>query len=186
MPASYNITDSSETLNNMSRWPPSQSVLHHVKGMGVEFYSKFKYQVKHCYRILNDVIGYYNLQDRVFVFRDNLRLVFSLDDMFRLTGLPISGKPVVASEIIEDNMFRNAFGVDPLDEHHPNGLPTLNEGKKIRVKWLKDTYQNVGTTVGSVDELGHVRAYMLYFLSSCVIPDTSDCSYVPTMWLQLV
>nr|GMD28190.1 serine/threonine-protein phosphatase 7 long form homolog [Ipomoea batatas] len=106
-----NIQGFTERINNLQQWPPTSELLRVLSGMGLEYINLLSYNVGVDHNLISVVIDSYDHVQRAFVFGNDIKLVYSLQDIFYLTGLPINGKAVAGVTKQPAIAFEEAFGV---------------------------------------------------------------------------
>ncbi|XP_026423486.1 protein MAIN-LIKE 1-like [Papaver somniferum] len=181
----YKIDSTTEYINNIDDWKPSKAVLHYVKGMGLEFLHQendrgLKFPIHRSFQLLNELLWFYNKEDKVFFFND-IKLSYGLQDVFYLTGLPINGKRVSGEVFDAREQFERIFGYKPL-----KGDAIMDVNGNINLSALKKLYRNIGNdSVELTEEVRqHICAYMLYHLHCFVVPELdgkASTRYLPLL-----
>lgn len=90
------------------------------------------------------------------------KLIYSLEDVLYITGLPISGKPVTGTDYSSQSDASQVF-VDCLGK-----APSTLTGSRIQFRWLKDNFEKVPEEIDTEHQefIFYVRAYILAIISS--------------------
>ena len=173
----------SESINNVFTWTVPNNALEELREMkmGIEFFNGIpEKHIKHSSPFLEALVDCYNPVDMNFIF-NGIPLLFGLEDIFYIMGLPIDGIPVsgvIGS--IDDKAFQAAFG--------RNSTGAFKAGNKTKIKhsWLKKTFKDMSNlTPDHADWKPYIRAYLMYIIGSLILPDASS-SYVSSNYLQLL
>ncbi|KAK1570326.1 hypothetical protein Q3G72_000203 [Acer saccharum] len=163
-----------EQLNNLGGWKPPDEVIDQLEmwGLNFRYFSTLEYPFKHDNVLLDLLADRYNNNDRCFDI-NGVRFLFTLKDVFFITGLPIDGKPVTG--IVKDirSLFLEAFNIDT-NEFDKRNSPIID--KRIKLAWLKRHFSTMDVTREDARWLPYIRAYVLYIIGSYIIVDsTGSC-----------
>ncbi|XP_071909769.1 protein MAIN-LIKE 1-like [Coffea arabica] len=150
-------------------------VVEVLTGSGFENLLKFTgFFGIHCHYLVQAFATKYNSNTQSFILgqENAVKLYFGLRDILQITGLPISGIPLVCQE---------ARGEEIANEIFPN-LVVHFEMKGFHLKTLRD----IATLKASDKEFAHpldirVRATVLYLLGCLIFPDSS-CTHVRAIY----
>ncbi|KAH0994518.1 hypothetical protein GBA52_018382 [Prunus armeniaca] len=154
-----------EPLNNLVRWPITEELREALTRIGLGFFEHFKFQMRLDCTMVNALLRHYDRNLKCFIFNGN-SLYFSLVDVLLITGMPIEGRPVIGRIGKTENLFFNAFGIDP--------PPESLDGGRIRLSWLREKYSNNPVRPDEDGWAHYLRAYIMYVIGSYLIPD--DCT----------
>ncbi|XP_012572767.1 serine/threonine-protein phosphatase 7 long form homolog [Cicer arietinum] len=91
----------------------------------------------------------------------------TLEDVYYILGLNVSGLPVSGSNFVQvKQICQDYLGVIP-----PDGA---TKGNSIKLKWLKDTFDDVGENASELEKQASCRAYILRMIRGLLMPDKSN------------
>ncbi|XP_012573198.1 serine/threonine-protein phosphatase 7 long form homolog [Cicer arietinum] len=91
----------------------------------------------------------------------------TLEDVYYILGLNVSGLPVSGSNFVQvKQICQDYLGVIP-----PDGA---TKGNSIKLKWLKDTFDDVGENASELEKQASCRAYILRMIGGLLMPDKSN------------
>ncbi|XP_021818345.1 protein MAIN-LIKE 2-like [Prunus avium] len=154
-----------EPLNNLVRWPITEELREALTRIGLGFFERFKFQMRLDCTMVNALLRHFDRNLKCFTFNGN-SLYFSLVDVLLITGMPVDGRPVIGRIGKTENLFFNAFGIDP--------PPESLDGGRIRLSWLREKYSNNPVRSDEDGWAHYLRAYIMYVIGSYLIPD--DCT----------
>lgn len=90
------VTSVKDHLNNLRLWTPDENVISALEGSCFHNLAQFHnhpYKFTHNNALLSVIISFYNKDDRFFEFGGN-RVLFGLEDVLYMTGLPVDAESV--------------------------------------------------------------------------------------------
>nr|XP_004490105.1 protein MAIN-LIKE 2-like [Cicer arietinum] len=91
----------------------------------------------------------------------------TLEDVYYILGLNVSSFPISGSNFVNvKDVCQEYLGVIP-----PEGA---TKGNFIKLKWIKDTFDNVGENASEVEKQASCRAYILRMIGGLLMPDKSN------------
>mgnify|MGYP004713412115 CR=1 FL=1 len=138
-----------------------------LEGSGFENLLKLtSYNGKHCHYLIQAFATKYSSDNQTFILdqNGNLKLYFGLRDILHITGLPISGMPLIIQEAQGEDIAREIF----------SNLEVYHKNRGFSLKTLK----HIAINKTSENEFEHpleirVRATVLYLLGCLIFPDSS-------------
>lgn len=167
-----------DNLNNLVGWKLDGRVQERVKDTGFDGLLRLtNLPVSHNLPLLSALVESYDERKRCFVF-NNHRVVFGLEDVLYITGLPVDGNPVTGIDGNGKQMCKKYLGCNGCGEKR-TGITNF--------EWLQENFELVPETIDkdSPEIEPYVRAFLLYLIGSVVVPDYSG-SRVPVMYLSLM
>lgn len=152
------ITSSNQQFDKLKAWNLDTRVKSRLEGTGFDTYVKYaEITVLHDFSILNALLACY--RDGSFNFGEN-KLVIGLEDVLRITGLPIDGKAFIGSTLDCKQLALDIFGIVEEDK------------TSCRLSWLKDNFEVVPAHIDQNSEeiRKYVIAFMLFVLGTTIIP----------------
>nr|XP_027186726.1 protein MAINTENANCE OF MERISTEMS-like [Cicer arietinum] len=90
----------------------------------------------------------------------------TLEDVYYILGLNVSGLPVSGSNFVQVKQICDYLGVIT-----PDGA---TKGNSIKLKWLKNTFDDVGENASELEKQASCRAYILRMIGGLLMPDKSN------------
>ena len=173
-----NVDKTADYLNNLEKWELDWRVKERLKESGFDGLLRLTtFPVTHDLQLLSALVESYDDVNRCFIV-NNHKLVYGLEDILHLIGLPIDGKPVT--------------GIDPKNQQLSQKYlgccnPECRFAGSASFVWLKQMFERVpeNIDINSPEIEPYVRAFLLYLIGSIVVPDRSGNS-VPLMYLSLM
>ncbi|XP_027190542.1 serine/threonine-protein phosphatase 7 long form homolog [Cicer arietinum] len=94
----------------------------------------------------------------------------TLEDVYYILGLNVSGFPVSGSNFVNIKEICH----DYLGVISPQGA---TKGNSIKLKWLKDTFDDVGENASVLEKQASCRAYILRMIGGLLMSDKSNNRY---------
>ncbi|CAL8997675.1 unnamed protein product [Prunus brigantina] len=154
------ISSTNQQLDKLMKWNVDKRVECRLEGTGFDTYLKYaRLTVKHDFAMLNAILACYKKGRFIF---SKWKYVLGLEDVLRITGLPIDGNPVTGSNLDSRELAWKIFGI-----------VEYNKGTKCSLSWLKSNFEIVPPQLDGKEIDKYVIAYMLYLLGACILPDKS-------------
>ncbi|KAL6297246.1 hypothetical protein ACE6H2_005388 [Prunus campanulata] len=154
------ISSTNQQLDKLTKWNVDKRVKCRLEGTGFDTYLKYaRLTVKHDFAMLNAILACYKKGHFIF---GKWKYVLGLEDVLRITGLPIDGNPVTGSNLDSRELAWTIFG-----------MVECNKGTKCSLSWLKSNFEVVPPQLDAKEIDKYVIAYMLYVLGTCILPDKS-------------
>lgn len=178
-------------LQNLKKWNVDARVQERIKGTGFDGLLRLTtFPVNPSLPLLHALIECYDIESRCFVF-NNHKLVFGLEDVLYITGLPVDGDPVTVSNAIHldgNVLCKQYLGLCPTRNQTKN----KNSSRKgceqtIKLNWLRQNFEAVPEHIDRDSPWiePYVRAFILFLIGAVVVPDTCG-NNVPLMYLSLL
>uniref|UniRef100_A0A1S2Z8S2 Protein MAIN-LIKE 2-like n=1 Tax=Cicer arietinum TaxID=3827 RepID=A0A1S2Z8S2_CICAR len=91
----------------------------------------------------------------------------TLEYVYYILGLNVSGFPVTGSNFVNvKEICQDYLGVIP-----PQGA---TKGNSIKLKWLKDTFDDVSENASVLEKQASCRAYILHMIGGLLMSDKSN------------
>lgn len=144
--------------------------------------------------LINAMVSHFDMDSNCFIINDH-HLCFGLQDVYFLTGLPITGKPVTGVDCDANGLCIRLLGKE-------NYLVVKNKGKEnngddddvddgpkkkdcVNLNQLRNDFATVPQGIDNEGLDKYVRAYVLYIIGSVIATDEEN-TCVPTMYLALL
>lgn len=160
-----------EPFNNLKKWPISVALQSWLDRIGFGFLSKLnqhKSDIRLDRKLVKYIVTSYNKDSHCFEF-NGIQFYFSLIDVYLLTGLPVSGEPVVGRLNESIILFNKAFPTFHVDCKAEN---MFRKGKLL-TSWLRDKFSSLEVYEGDALWDEYRRAFMLWCIASYIVPDAS-------------
>ncbi|XP_038724032.1 uncharacterized protein LOC120015610 isoform X2 [Tripterygium wilfordii] len=165
-----------EHLNSLSRWTLDERVESLVDRTCFSTFRGAKFPMTCHLPLLNSLLRLYDVDMHFFDF-GNFKLLFSLEDILMITGLPIDGKPVTGEDKDPQAVCEAYLGMS-------DGA-FIGKNKTIAIQWLKTRFEVVPADADDHQLLIHARAYILYTIGVSIFAEPTP-SYVPAYYLPLL
>lgn len=159
--------------NKLKKWPISQALQSWLDRIGFGFLSGLNQnETKIDRKLVKYLVTSYNKNSSCFEF-NGIQLFFSLIDVYMLTGLPVTGKPVLGHTDDKFVLFDKAFpSVQIMDCKDKSS--SIFEKAKIKTTWLLNRFSSLQVNEGDPLWDEYRRAFMLWCISSYIVPDASS------------
>lgn len=164
--------------NTLAMWNPDNRVLERVFGSGFDVVYQMGSSMRPDMNLFMSFVHCYSLEHNCFILGGTM-ITPTLDDVARIMGLPIDGKPVTGRDY-KGNEWEDLC-------RELLGSPQFASGKsksQIKVKSLHDL-RDVPEDVSDGDLDMHVRAFVLHVIGCLVCPSV-DASRMPSMFLSVL
>lgn len=158
-------TDHSYKLKS---WRLDERVRQMIENTSLYRFASNVLPIRLDHNLLSFLCQSYNLVDNCFHIGSR-RLYLGLEDILYLTGLPINGKAVIASDIGVQPMCNRLLGIAPSGNRSDFFL------------WELKPLENVPNDCENIDM--YVRAYLLYVLGCVLVPRNNQ---VPGAFVRLL
>ena len=91
-------------MNNVLDWTPPDNIKEELKKTGFGFLLSLTSKVRHNFPLLSAIIDCYDPREGIFNFGSR-KLIFGLEDVLYIIGLPIDGKPITGSTCDFSDLF---------------------------------------------------------------------------------
>ncbi|XP_021822726.1 serine/threonine-protein phosphatase 7 long form homolog isoform X2 [Prunus avium] len=172
------IDEAFDGINNLKEWKLDKRVKQRIKDSGFDGLLRLTtFPVNHDLPLLSALVESYDVKSRCFVF-NGYKLVFGLEDVLYITGLPVDGNPVTGIDSKGNELCMKYLGRNVCDETR-KGLTNS--------AWLRNNFEVVPETIDqdSPEIEPYVRAFLLYLIGSIVVPSYHGTN-VPVMYLSLM
>lgn len=165
-------------INNLKEWKIDKRVKQRIKDSGFDGLLRLTtFPVNHDLPLLSALVESYDVKSRCFVFNGH-KLVFGLEDVLYITGLPVDGNPVTGIDSKGNELCMKYLGRNVCDKTRTGFTNSA---------WLRKNFEVVPETIDqdSPEIEPYVRAFLLYLIGSLVVPSYHGAN-VPVMYLSLM
>ncbi|CAB4289107.1 unnamed protein product [Prunus armeniaca] len=165
-------------INNLKEWKIDKRVKQRIKDSGFDGLLRLTtFPVNHDLPLLSALVESYDVKSRCFVFNGH-KLVFGLEDVLYITGLPVDGNPVTGIDSKGNELCMKYLGRNVCDKTRTGFTNSA---------WLRKNFEVVPETIDqdSPEIEPYVRAFLLYLIGSLVVPSYYGAN-VPVMYLSLM
>ncbi|XP_070018375.1 protein MAINTENANCE OF MERISTEMS-like [Nicotiana sylvestris] len=179
----WNVLKIVDHVENLSLWEVSNVVLvDRLQGIGFENLAKIfnlrPSRHEHLTKLISALVHFYDADKRCFLF-NGLDFFFGLEDILKISGLPIDGKSVIGQDGKDEKFDEKYLGVT-------KEYLGVTNGKGIDLKTGGICLRSLGRKYGNSDCLNsqYIRVYVLYIIVSVIAPRTKFA--VPGYFLALL
>jgi len=169
-----------QRANCIPDWNVDDRVRRIVETTSFKCFLSFEDELRQFRSVISHVVNCFDENSFSFNFgppSNRSTLIYGLEDVVYILGLPIDGNPVTGCELGDNTIvYQNMLGSVPDAKYI--------DGRRLKLCWLKNNFQTVPEAIDDHELWYFVRAYILYILG-CVFVDSSAPTVSP-MYLQLL